>query len=127
MKKWIKEHKKQLIIAGSVVGAGAVGVTLWAIFRKKPVETTTTVTAFLPLYEPHCLPVGDTAVDIPLENLSTEVEKIVIDVPRYLRPLPVGQHPSERKLNEAAELGIDLLEGFTIVDSYSYPRSHKFA
>lgn len=45
-----------------------------------------------------------------------------IDVPMYMRNLPIGQKASPSKLEQAAEWGYELAENQTWVREYSYER-----
>lgn len=54
-----------------------------------------------------------------VDTLDSIIQKVV-DVESYLRNLPEGQKASPAKVAEAIKMGINLPEGKTIVDGYSY-------
>ena len=119
---WIKEHKKELIIAGISIGAIiAIALviknqeaikTLWASLRKvaeKPIAHTITS------------PSPETAK--PVEKVVTlAVEHgnpIPHTVDKHIRNLPEGWHASAEKLATALENGFELAEGQTWVADYA--------
>ena len=115
---WIKEHKKELIIAGVSVTA----IILAIIGLKNQKELETAWKSLKNLIEK--VPDNVQTPDFPVVSDAVSiVEKPVIphtphDVPLHLRRLPQGQKPSAEKLAQAVELGIELLPGQTLVNSY---------
>lgn len=124
---WIKEHKKKLIVAGvsiTVLILAILGIknrkaieeawsTLRQIVNQKPVNLqASTIT-----------PVSE--IKVKTEALTNVVERNIIpitkaphDVSEHIRNLPKGYKPSAEKLALAAERGLELLPGQTIVDAY---------
>lgn len=123
-KEWIKEHKKALVGAGVSITAISALVILgiknpqvleriWgnlkSIVEKKPVgeiktESIEPIKEFLTKIEPK---------DI------IKTTKKPHDVREHVRTLAKGYKPSEEKIKEAIEKGIELLSNQTIVDGYS--------
>lgn len=121
--EWVKEHKRELIIAGvsiAAIIAVIIGIKnhkaleeAWASFRKL-VEKT-----------PECIPVEKTVAvtetvpvkDIVEINIVT-ADRIPHDVAEHLRNLPEGWKASAEKIATAAEHGYDLLLGQTWVEGY---------
>ena len=124
---WIREHKKELIAIGISVGV-VVSLILCA-------KNTETIEAFISELKDRTMDSRKRAIRLanekPGELLTHAVHEeeflCDINVSTYCRRLPVGQKASLKKLAEAAELGIDLEGGKTIVDGYSYPKSKKVA
>lgn len=120
---WVKEHKKELIIAGVsivVIIAVIIGIKnhtaledAWASLRKLvekkpdviPVSNTASVAEFTPIK------------DIMEINIVT-ADRIPHDVAGHLRNLPEGWKASAEKIATAAEHGYDLLPGQTWVEAY---------
>lgn len=128
-KSWCEEHKKELAIGGCVLGAAVVGVVTWTILKKKTVSATTHITSpqnLIPMLSadeiPLCLPNHNPIEKVSIEEIAPEIEEILVFVPRYQRRLPAGQHPSTKKIEEAMELGIELLDNHTLVDEFKYPK-----
>ena len=121
--QWVKEHKKELIIAGvsiAAIIAVIIGIKnhkaleeAWASLRKLvektpeyiPVEKTVAVTEAVPVK------------DIVEINIVT-TDRIPHDVAEHLRNLPEGWKASAEKIAKAAEHGYDLLPGQTWVEAY---------
>ena len=123
--RWIKGHKKQLIIAGISIG------TLILIIRG--IRNRAAIKA-----------VWDSlkgVVKHPTAKAAEEVAKVVTDIPpapaseivtavvsnsetlpfevsRHIRNLPDGWHASPEKVAEALKNSIILMDGQTWVDSY---------
>lgn len=138
LKRWIKEHKKELIIAGiSIVGLIIIIwgiknrndiIKYWELLRQKikecskKVADTTKVT----------MEISQEAVDeVITDSVSPEVSQDVItavasdskampfDVRQHLRNLPEGMHASPEKIAAAQENNIVLQENQTWVNSYT--------
>lgn len=122
---WIKNHKKELVVAG-IIGVGTLILiilkinnqekikTIWEMLKRiteqQTVKTTEIVT---------------NAVEIPQESLSgvvttvaSNTRSIPFEVSQHIRNLPGGWHASAEKIGEALEKNIILMEGQTLVDSY---------
>lgn len=119
IKDWAREHKKGIIIASGVCCAVVVGgVVIFCLTKGKKVP----------------VPVKDLLTNAPKEPaLSMATETVgevgrtnVITFPRaeYIRQLPVGQHASPAKLAQAAEMGIELEPGKTIVNKTIVHRTY---
>ena len=122
--RWIKEHKKQLIIAGiSIVTLILVVLglknresikALWDSL-KKTVEQPTAHVATIAFTEETAKPVIE---NVP-KGLIQHREVIPHDVAKHLRNLPLGQQASEMKRATALENGFVLAEGQTWVIDYA--------
>ena len=121
--RWIRKHKKQLIIAGISIGtliAVVLGIknrdtikSLWASM-KKVVEK----------------PVDSVAKAVPVETVHPAVEDVGVvaaqhhaaipfDVSKHIRTLPEGWRASPEKIATALENGFELAEGQTWVIDYA--------
>lgn len=123
--EWIKEHKKELIIAGV-----SIGTLILLIFGIRNGETVKTVWDSL-----------KKGIKNPAAKVPEEIVKVVVDVPpapiqeivtvvpsnssslpfevrRHIRNLPEGWHASPEKVAEALKYNIVLMDGQTWVDSY---------
>lgn len=112
IKAWARKHKKGIIITCSIVAV--VGTAAILIINGKKVT----------------VPVEELVEDVlaeapkaPLLPPATEAapaieNSIVTTFPRseFIRQLPSGQHASLAKLAQAAEMGIELKPGETIVN-----------
>ena len=120
--RWIREHKKALIIAGISIGtliAIALGIknretikALWASLRKVA-EKPAVHAAKVPPLEP----VGP-AVEEAVTIVVRHGETIPFDVAKHIRNLPEGWHASADKIATALENGFELAEGQTWVADY---------
>ena len=139
--QWIKEHKKELIIAGVSIG------TLLLIiigFRKREdiEELLESLKGIVKHPEPEICPkeifvesvietpvlehvvseasvlVEPVQINEPIAPVLSSTESYPFEVSSHIRNLPHGQHASPEKVAEALENGITLLEGQTLVDSY---------
>ena len=124
--KWIKDHKKALIIAGvSVVTLIAVvlGIknqeeikAVWASLRKvveKPAANMLKGTSITPVIETAC-PVVEKATAV----VAQHADMFPIEVSRHIRNLPDGVHASLEKIAAALEQHIVLQESQTWVEAY---------
>ena len=126
--RWIKEHKKELLIAGISIGALILIVlgiknkdeiiALWNTLRKVPkqptvkvTETVRKVTTEYPI-EP-VQPVQDV-----FDAVSSKSDSLPFEVSRHIRNLPEGWHASPEKIAEALENNIILMDGQTWVERY---------
>ena len=122
---WIKEHKKELIIAGVSIGALALIVLgienrdaikeVWDSLRnvvkyptEKLTETATKVAVEIP---------QDSVMKV-VSAMASNSSSIPFEVSRHIRNLPDGWHASPEKVAEALKNNIILLDGQTWVDSY---------
>ena len=120
---WIKEHKKELIIARvsiATIIAVIVGIKnhkaleeAWASLRKLVEKTPEMIPVAKLMSVTEVTPVKD-IVEI---NIVT-ADRIPHDVAEHLRNLPEGWKASAEKIATAAEHGYDLLPGQTWVEAY---------
>lgn len=122
---WIKEHKKELVVAGISTGTmilivlgiknretiKAVWGSLKEAVKQSAAEVTETVTKV--------------TAEIPSEHIQETVtamasnsESLPFEVSRHIRNLPNGWHASPEKIAEALKNNIRLIDGQTWVDSY---------
>lgn len=118
--RWIKEHKKELILAGISIGTLGLIVlgiknraTIKAVWNslkkvvKQPTVKITNVTVFT----------VDNSRE-PIQVMTSSLDSIPIEVRRHIRILPKGWHASPEKIAEAKRNNIKLLEGQTWVRHY---------
>lgn len=114
---WIKEHKKELLIAG--VSVSAIILAIIGLKNQKVLDDVKESLKILIEKSPE----ESLVLENVSENLVPEIDKVTknrnpYDVPGFVRKLPIGQKASAEKLAQAAELGIILPEGKTFVNSY---------
>jgi len=115
---WIKEHKKELIIAG--VSVSAIILAILGLKNQKALEEAWKSLKKLAEKVPEEI----CTVEAPIvQDTVSVVEKISVtraphDVERHIRTLSEGRNASAEKIAQAAELGIDLLPGQTLVNPY---------
>ncbi len=119
--KWIKEHKKQIIVAG--IGVTTIIAIVMGITNKE---------ALLSFWRDLELKIGDKKCNIvnTTEVIPTKLEIVSktprsyslsnkeFDVASNVRTMREGFHHSAEKAAEAEILGIELLPNQTIVSSY---------
>ena len=115
-RSWFSRHKKIVIIGGMFI---AVSAAVAAYLLLKPSYATVT----LPEMPKPELPLPDASAieNKTVDTLDSIIQKVV-DVESYLRNLPKGQKASPAKVAEATKMGINLPQGKTIVDGYSYSK-----
>ena len=123
--RWIKEHKKELVIAGISVATLILIVlgiknreslkALWDSLRKVTKEPTVKIVE----------PVIKAATEIPQDSaqeviavMTSNSDTLPFEVSRHIRNLPEGWHASPEKIAEALRNNIILMDGQTWVDSY---------
>ena len=123
--RWIKGHKKQLIIAGI-----SIGTLILIILGIKNRAAIKAVWDSLKGVVKHptakaAEEVAKVVTDIPpapaSENVTAVVsnsETLPFEVSRHIRNLPDGWHASPEKVAEALKNSIILMDGQTWVDSY---------
>ena len=120
---WIKEHKKDLIIAG--LSISTILLTIAAIKHPKVLEETwmslkkmteKTVNNGIEMMS-NSMPEGSLYQEAVLEEVMPVIT-IQRSVDKHLRNLPEGFHASAEKLATAAENGFELLPGQTWVNGY---------
>ncbi len=121
---WIKEHKKQLFLAGISVTA-IIGVViglknkdaimnLWSSLEKSITK--------VPDKLPESISVVQVTSPTPEDKIpiwSYTAPQEAFNVNQHIRNLSAGKHHSAEKTVEAAALGISLQPNQTIVDSYT--------
>ena len=122
MIRWIREHKKALIIAGVSIGALiaiVLGIknreaikALWASLRKVAEKPAVHAMKAPPVEAAH------PAVEDVVTVVAQHRETIPFDVAKHIRNLPDGWHASADKIATALENGFELAEGQTWVSDY---------
>jgi len=118
IKQWIKDHKKE-IATGTVT---IIGACIAFKFREQ-------IAAFCGFGTRCATDVTDKAVIADLtvnaaeygetiKDLLEEPDSKIIEIAMFLRRLPEGWHASAEKVAEAMQMGIELPDGYTIVDSF---------
>ena len=122
---WIKEHKRELILAGISIGTlilivlgiknreaiKAVWDSLKATVKQPTTKVTEAVQKVIVEIPPEPIQETVTVIVSNLENLPSEVR-------RHIRNLPDGYHASPKKIAEALENNIILMDGQTWVEGY---------
>lgn len=109
-KEWFKKHKTALLVVGGVTLAAALAYVLKQVGASEetiaviiePLQTDDLVNQVKQMEIKR-------AYTVPQEPVYTKM---------HPRTLPIGQHASQRKLDEAAALGIILADNQTLVDGY---------
>lgn len=121
-KNWLREHKKELIIGGTVVVITIIGgiylAKNWDVIAGKLLAAKSNRTAATTKREPIEVPISG----LDDVGLQSEEQTVEVFVPWYLRNLPEGQHASPAKKAQAAAMNIYLPENKTLVSDYSYPK-----
>lgn len=121
--RWIKSHKKELIIAGlsieGIIGAilliknraelKAYWETLLSTVKTPPAERT------LPVLESTAKTTEEVVKKV---TTTAKADVIPFEVSMHIRKLPKGQHASPAKIATALENGFELMNGQTWVESY---------
>ena len=121
MIQWIKEHKKQLLIAGICVTTLIVTIlgiknkdllkAIWGNLKAKIEPASEKVV--------HIVAEKTTATSVPAPTkLVSDDPSIPFEVRRHIRTLPEGWKASPDKIAAALEYSIILTERQTWVDSY---------
>ena len=120
---WIKEHKKELIIAG--VSIAAIIAVIIGIKNQKALEEAWASLRKLVEKAPETMPVAKSVPDTDVSPVKEIVEINIIsadriphDVVEHIRNLPEGWKASAQKIATAAEHGYNLLPGQTWVEAY---------
>ena len=115
--RWIKDHKKQMIIAGI-----SIGTLILIILGIKNRAAIKAVWDSLKGVVKH--PTAKAAEEVAkvVTEIVTAVvsnsETLPFEVSRHIRNLPDGWHASPEKVAEALKNNIILMDGQTWVDSY---------
>lgn len=121
---WVKDHKKQLLIAGISVTA-VIGIIiglknkeaikeLWENLENSLSKTTEKLPESITIVKTDPQVIEEV---IPVRLYTSPQE--TFGVSQYIRNLSGGRHHSIEKAAEAAALGIDLLPHQTLVDTYT--------
>lgn len=113
---WIKEHSRELLLAGISVGALILmflSLKNCAMMEEKLEELETLINQEAKELE-----------RLSAENLIETVDKLCTThaphcVKMHIRNLPMGKKPSPEKIALAIELGYELLPHQTLVESYN--------
>lgn len=126
---WIKDHKKELIIAGlSVLGIAVIIAAILGARNAQALEQISTSLRRMvekPSAKPKVTAIPSSDVCIQAEIISNVSDGIITglrraphEVTEHIRNLPKGYNASSEKLVMAVERGIELMPGQTIVTSY---------
>lgn len=121
---WVKDHKKQLLIAGISVTA-VIGIIiglknkeaikeLWENLENSLSKTTEKLPESITIVKTDPQLIEEV---IPVRLYTSPQE--TFGVSQHIRNLSGGRHHSIEKAAEAAALGIDLLPHQTLVDAYT--------
>lgn len=110
IKAWFRKHRKGVIITASIVGI--VGGVIVLVINGKKVK--------MPIAEvaKKLIPEAPVTLTVDLATVTVEVDGVMKTFPRssFIRVLRDGWQASEQKVAQAAEMGISLKPGETIVD-----------
>lgn len=109
IKAWVKKHKKGVIITCSVLAVVGTAVILLINGKKVtvPVEE---------IFEDVLAEAPKPAVIPNVAESANETIVTTFSRSEFIRQLHPGQHASAEKLAQAAEMGIELMPGQTIVN-----------
>lgn len=112
MFQWIKKNKKNLITAGI-----CIAIVSLMIFSCSDVGVLESL--FAKLKKAMTGSGAKAAAAVNNEAVSSlQKPNVLIEVGTHIRNLPKGWHASETKIAQAAQSGIQLSDGQTIVDAY---------
>lgn len=126
IREWIKENKKKLIIAGVSIGAVLAAIIacknldeLERVFKslQSIVDQASEKVSMADKLETYISCQNGTSEDS--EDGPNKTTRSPHDVSEHVRNLPEGWSASEEKKASAAERGIELQPGQTLVDAYS--------
>ena len=126
IRAWIKKNKKKLIIAGVSISAVLAAIIacnnldeLESVFKslQSIADQDSENVSMADKMETNISCQNDTAEDF--ENGTNKATRPRHDVSEHIRNLPEGWSASEKKKASAAERGIVLYPGQTLVDAYS--------
>jgi hypothetical protein len=129
IKKWVEEHKTELIIAG--VSIASIVAAFFAIKKHEELEELLATLTMNVKKSPVSLNVSESEM-ITLSNVVNPSEEVLEnaveciasitraphEVSEHIRNLHEGYNASAKKIAQALEEGIVLEAGQTIVDSY---------
>lgn len=116
---WIREHKKELIIAGISVGA-IMALSFGLKNRALPEEKIESLKSVVKkaTEKSHDVETFDKAVTVVDEEAKKIITRVPHDVSMHPRWLPENKKPSQQALAYAEEIGFPLAEGQTLVKAY---------
>lgn len=121
---WVKDHKKQLLIAG--ISVTAIIGTIIGLKNKEAIselwETLEKSISKTPEKLPESVSIAQAAQPVFEETTPVRMYTSPRDsfgVSQHFRKLSGGRHHSAKKAAEAALLGIDLPPDLTLVDAYT--------
>lgn len=121
---WVKDHKKQLLVAG--ISVTAIIGTIIGLKNKEAIselwETLEKIISKTPEKLPESINIAQAVPPVfeeptPVRLYTSPQESF--GVSQHIRKLSGGRHNSAEKAAEAAALGIDLLPHQTLVDAYT--------
>lgn len=122
--KWVKEHKKELILAGVSLTAIILAIRnrdsitmLWE-YLKKSIEKPQTKIPPNSYSDMEKITVFPTTPIVSIPEVHLETTKIPVNVCEHIRNLPDGYHPSPEKIAEALKQNIFLKPNQTLVKSH---------
>ncbi|MDE6748542.1 MAG: hypothetical protein K2K21_05680 [Lachnospiraceae bacterium] len=132
---WVKEHKKQLVIAGVSITAIVLAILavknretlmkLWAELKDAIMDITKSADKITVESTEPSVKVGEVVNVVDVINPpalmvvdNTTIDKIPFGVQKHVRNLAPGYHPSPEKIATALENGIELLPNQTWVRDY---------
>lgn len=133
---WVKEHKKQLVIAGVSITAIVLAILavknretlmkLWAELKDAIMDITKSADKIAVESTEPAVKVGEVVNVVDVINPptlmvvdNTTIDKIPFGVQKHVRNLALGYHPSPEKIATALENGIELLPNQTWVRDYT--------
>ena len=127
IKKWFRQHKKAVVITATIVAITGAVVTLIVNGEKVTMTIDELTKKLLPEASKRTkpseaisasIPKPMTKADLPSELVSVPIdgEVKIINRSEFIRHLHEGWNASEAKIAEAAQKGIDLQPGETIVN-----------
>ena len=126
--QWIKEHKKELLIAG--ISIGTLASIVWLIKNRDETHNLWDALKLIPKLSQEGVAevASKETLKCPLEPIqsahmeidvaSSQPDSFLFEVSPHIRTLPEGWHASPEKIEKALENNIILLDGQTWVDSY---------
>ena len=125
IKQKVKEHKKEIIVSG-IVFATCAGLLIGIKNRDLLINLCKNNTAYLVDSDEVKKTISTVAENQLRETgavgemaLEEGLAKRTFEVSGHIRNLSMGRHASQAKIDIAKAQGIELLEGQTLVDTYT--------
>ncbi|MGI6671386.1 MAG: hypothetical protein ACOX58_07430 [Christensenellales bacterium] len=128
IKDWFHHHRKEVLIAATILAVTGTVVILLIDGKKIKMPVKELAEKLVPEVPKNMKPI-ETAVNM-IKKTTPEIVKadviVTVEVDgvmktfrraEFIRQLPEGWHASPKKLAQAAEMGIDLKPGETIVNA----------